>query len=383
MSDLETQTKTALDAIQSSLKEANERTQHELKNQGSMNESTKKSVDELMIKLNETTAELKAVELKLSEQKTAQQAYVKTYGEQFVQSEGFKSFVSRGAQDNVKVSLKAITVANAGGMAARTTEAEVVGMPRRALTIRDLLTVVPLGTSTVEYTKQSVRTNNAAPVAEGASKPYSIYEYLPQTIVAKALAHLAKVTRQAMDDAPRLQAEINGEMTYGLKLLEEAQILYGSGTGENLHGIIPQATAYLAPITIAGATNIDVLRLAALQAAIGNYPADGIALSMADWAKIELTKETSGAYIFANPQGIATPSMWGLPVVASSAMTTGQFLVGSFKFGATLYDRMAIEVMIANQNADDFEKNLLTLRVEERLALAVKRPASFITGTFA
>jgi HK97 family phage major capsid protein len=64
-------------------------------------------------------------------------------------------------------------------------------------------------------------------------------------------------------------------------------------------------------------------------------------------------------------------------------MALGAFLVGSFRFGATLYDRMGIEVLLSSENADDFEKNLLTMRAEQRLALAVKRPASFISGTFA
>ena len=63
-------------------------------------------------------------------------------------------------------------------------------------------------------------------------------------------------------------------------------------------------------------------------------------------------------------------------------MTIDKFLVGSFRFGATLYDRMGVEVLISTENVDDFEKNLATMRCEERLALAVKRPGAFIFGDF-
>jgi HK97 family phage major capsid protein len=74
--------------------------------------------------------------------------------------------------------------------------------------------------------------------------------------------------------------------------------------------------------------------------------------------------------------------LWGLPVVDTPAMAVDSFLVGAFRFGATLYDRMGVEILISTENADDFEKNLATMRAEERIALAVKRPASFVVGDF-
>ena len=119
-----------------------------------------------------------------------------------------------------------------------------------------------------------------------------------------------------------------------------------------------------------------------LQNSIALLPADGIVLHEIDWADIELTKTTDGAYLFANPQGNVDSRMWGLPVVATPAMTAGDFLVGAFKMGATVYDRMAVEVLISTENVDDFEKNLATMRAEERVAIAVKRPQAFTKGTF-
>ncbi|UAK25859.1 phage major capsid protein [Sphingomonas nostoxanthinifaciens] len=311
---------------------------------------------------------------------------IKGYGQQLAESEKLKSFVERGAQGSTRIELKAITTSagSAGGMIVSQRETEIVGIPKRPdIILRDLLTVVPIATGSVDYPKQTTRTNAAAPVPEGTTKPYSNYGWSRVTANVRTLAHLAKLTKQALDDAPRLQAEVDAEMRYGLALAEDAQILLGDGTGENLYGLMPQATAYALPAgATAPANQIDKLRAAVLQAILAYFPPDGIVLNPIDWYNIEITKDAAGGYIFANPQGVAGPVLWGKPVAQTVSMTVGAFLTGAFKLAATLYDRETVEVLISSENADDFEKNLLTMRAEERLALAVKRSAALIKGTF-
>lgn len=342
----------------------------------------KEQVDKTLTGFNGLKAQIEEMEQKLARGAGDDSRREKSMGEQFVESKGFGEFRERGAQGSVKVEVKAVTSANAGGLIRPLYETEPVSLPRRRFTIRDLLPVIPISTSSVDYPKQTTRTNAAAPVAETAAKQYSDYVWSNATAPVRTIAHLAKITRQAMDDAPRLISEIDAELRYGLGLVEEDQILNGDGTGQNLSGIVTQATAYSAPITITSPTSIDLLRLAMLQASLALWPADGIVLNEADWARIELQKTTDGAYLFANPQGTVESRMWGLPVVATPAIAADKFLVGAFKMGATLYDRMGIEVLISTENVDDFEKNLATMRAEERIALAVKRPGSFIYGDF-
>lgn len=384
MSDFET--KQALEAglakVTDQVKEWGEKATAESAKAGELSKKTREAVDELLIKHNELQAEVRDLEKKAVERKGDLAERQKSYGEQLVESEQFKRFSENGKQGSMKMDLKAVTSTAAGGLIRPLYETEPVGIPKRRFTIRDLLPVVPISTSSVDYPKQQSRTNAAAPVAESAAKPYSDYAWTNATAPVRTIAHLAKLTRQAMDDAPRLVAEVDAEMRYGLALVEEAQILNGNGTGQNLSGIVTQATAYAAPITVASPTSIDMLRLAMLQGALALYPATGIVLNEADWARIELTKTTDGAYLFANPQGTVDARMWGLPVVATPAMEIDKFLVGNFQIGATLYDRMGVEVLISTENDKDFEMNLATMRAEERLALAVKRPGAFIYGDF-
>lgn len=317
----------------------------------------------------------------------------KSWGEQFVGSDAYVQGGEHGLRSSkrgvVQAELKSVTSATAAGLIVSHREQGITSLLQEPLAIANLLPSVAVATSSVDYAIQTLRDNNAAPVAESAAKPYSDYAWEQRTAIIRVLAHLTKITRQAMDDAPRLMGEINSEMLYGLHYIKDRQYLYGTGVGQNLHGIMPQATAFALPAGFAqraadpGVTKVDVLRVAMLVNALALLPADALVLSPVDWADIEMTKTKDGAYLFANPQGQVGNRMWGLPVVDTQAMTPGDFLAGNFRLGAVEYTRMGIELLLSTENVDDFEKNLATLRAEERCAIAVKRPQAFTKGTFA
>ena len=246
------------------------------------------------------------------------------------------------------------------------------------MTVRDLITPGRTASSLIQYVRETGFTNSAATVAEGTLKPESDLTYDLQQSAVVTIAHWIKASKQILDDFPALQSMIDGRLRYGLAFVEEAQLLKGSGSGNNLNGIYTQATAYAAPITISGATKIDVLRLMLLQAELAEYPSTGIVLHPTDWAAIELTKDSTGGYIFANPQSLATPQLWGRPVVPTQAMTVDTALVGAFKLGAQVFDREDANVVISSEDQDNFVKNMVTIRAEERLGLAVYRPQAFV-----
>lgn len=352
----------------------------EAKKSGVLSAETKASADAALTGINTLREQLADIEQKMARKPTGEDQ-VKSYGEQLVESDRFKAWTADGKSGSLRMRFKAITAAQAGAVSGRDL-AQPVAMPQRELTIRDLLTVVPTDSGSVDYARQTTRTNAAAAVAEGAAKPTSAYVWAIINAPVRTIAHLAKLTRQAIDDQRQLQGEVEQEMRYGLKLTEEDQILNGDGVGENLSGLVTNATAYVAPFDPAGTeTPIDFIRLAMLQADLALYPVDGIVMNPTDWARIELTKDTTGGYIFTNPANLAGPRLWSKPVVSTPAMTVDKFLVGGFKL-QTLYDRMDPEVLISSENSDDFEKNLYTMRCEERLALAVKRPGALIYGDF-
>jgi len=256
-------------------------------------------------------------------------------------------------------------------------------MPKQRLFIRDLIAPGETTSPAIFWVQQTGFVNNAAVVPEGTLKPLSTISFDTKITPVTTIAHLFKASKQILDDFAQLRSTIDSESRYGLKYAEEQEILFGDGAGMHLDGIVPQAQAFDPAFTVEHQTTIDDLRLAMLQSQVARLPADGFVLHFIDWAKIELTKDELGRYILANPQSLLGPTLWGLPIVATEAAEfEGEFLTGPFKTGAQLFDREDANVVISTENNDDFEKNMVTIRCEERLALAVKRPEGFITGAF-
>ena len=354
--------------------------------------SFNEKADEALLKMNELTERVTSMDQKLARAAEFSQgaARAKSLGEQFANDESVKAFLAtQEKRGKAQLMLKAtITTAvtdaagSAGDAVTSTRLPGIVSPNDRRLTVRDLITPGQMDGSVLEYVREKGFTNNAAPVAEGARKPESDIQLELISTTAKVIAHYAKASRQILDDAAQLRTYIDGRLRYGLAFKEEQQLLNGDGTGQNLLGIVPQATAYAAPggITAVSPTAIDQMRFAMLQAALAEYPATGHVMNPIDWTRIETTKDLEGRYIIGNPQGTVSPTLWGLPVVATQAMTVDKFLTGAFALGAQVFDRWQARVEIATENEDDFVKNLVTMLCEERLALAVYRPEAFIYG---
>lgn len=378
-----------LKRIGDEVKSAGEKAIAEAKNAGTMSAETKAKVDELLVKQGELQARLQEAEQKLDRRGASEDEQHKTAGAEFVNSDAYKAYVAEGNfKKSFNFATKAVTsitsattgTGAAGDAIAPDRLGGILAAPNRRMTVRDLLTPGRTNSNLIQYVQETGFQNMAATVAEGVAKPQSdiAFDLVASSVVK--IATYVKASTEILMDAAMMQSYIDGRLRYMLAYVEEGQLLNGSGTGNNLNGIYTQATAYAAPITVVSPTRIDVLRLALLQAELAEYPSTGIVLHPSDWAAIELQKDAGGNYIFANPQSLAQPALWGRPVVSTQAMTADTFLVGAFKLGAQIFDRMQANVMVATENEDDFIKNMVTILAEERLGLAVYRPAAFVKG---
>lgn len=354
-----------------------------------LTEKVKGDADQALVQMNELAGQVTELAQKLARSDGGDGSATKSLGEQFVESEGFKSWADgrprQGKADlAVKATITTSTTNAPGSVGAATERTRLPGMvelPRQRLVVRDLISQGRIDNAAIEYIREVGFTNNAAPVAETVKKPESDIQMELISTSAKVIAHWMKVSKQALSDVSQLRSHIDNRLLWGLAFKEEQQLLHGDGTGQNLLGIVPQASAYAVPagIPTEGLTVIDTLRIAQLQAALALYPATGHVLNPIDWAVIELTKDEIGRHIIGQPQGDAPASLWRLPVVETPAMTQGKFLTGAFQMGAEVFDLWDSRVEAGFEN-DDFTRNLLTLLAEERIALAVYRPEAFIYG---
>ncbi|EAS4436317.1 phage major capsid protein [Salmonella enterica] len=366
----------------------------EAKKSGKLSEETKAAVDKMASEFNalrEAEKTLKAAIGEL-EQHVAQMPLanakhiVETVGQQVISAEALKTF-SASVEGGKRVSIPVNAALISSGVAEGVVEPQrlpgIDTTPKQRLFIRDLIAPGRTSSPAIFWVQQTGFTNKAAVVAENTTKPYSDIAFATKITPVTTIAHMFKASKQILDDFAQLQSTVDAEIRYGLKYVEEQEILFGDGTGVHLHGIVPQASAFSAEFRVEQQNGIDDLRLAMLQAQLARFPASGHVLHFIDWAKIELTKDTLGRYILANPSGLTGPTLWGLPVVATEAAAfKGKFLTGAFNAGAQIFDREDANVVISTENADDFEKNMISIRCEERLALAVKRPEAFIYGSF-
>jgi HK97 family phage major capsid protein len=290
----------------------------------------------------------------------------------------------RGKSFNIPISRKALTNTGVTGAALNYPgqELSLVAPLLRRLTVRDLLMPGRTSKAVVFYPRESGYTNSAAVVSEGSLKPKSdiTFEIITETV--RTIAHLQDISLQMMDDVPYLVSYINGRMIYSLKLIEEDELLNGSGTGQHLEGIYTAATHYANTTSLANEQDLDKLRLAMLQVELANAFSTGVVLHPTNWALIELLKDANRNYLFTNPQTTTTGRIWGRDVVSTAAMTLNRFLVGDFAAHAQILDRQDANIAISFENKDNFERNMATIRVEERLALAIYRPEAFIKGRF-
>ena len=280
------------------------------------------------------------------------------------------------------------SAAASAGVLIQPHQAGIIMGPEQPLTVRDLFQAVSISSNAIEWVQEKLFTNNAGPQnGEGTAKPESGITFEKKTSAVETLAHWIPASRQVLADAPQLQGLIDGRLRFGLKLKEDAALLYGDGTNGNLLGAVPQATVFSStgmPVVPTGGpahTSIDYLRWAFLQVSQAMYPATFAVMSLEDWAKIQMLKTTDGAYIFGTPTDGAAPRVWGKQVVESHGMAAGKFLAGS-GFAATVYDREEVTVRVAEQHADFFVKNMVAILCEERLGFTVERPAALVAGSY-
>lgn len=317
------------------------------------------------------------------------------YGSRFVNSNEFKAFKSALRDRNASVRLElsaAPETTQASNSATRTSlaqpyEAGIVTDPRQILAIESLFGKINIDVNAYQYIKYGFVTTQTATgpavVSEGSAKPESNYSGTIETGTIKTLAHWTKMTEQMIADNGNIVAFINDDMQYQLNKVIDAQIVNGSGSGQ-LKGLSASGnyTDYITGAGIdTGDTVIDLILKVKTKMEAANIRNISLLLNPVDWCKVLCSKNVNKDYLIPGIVDIPQQRIWGVPVILSGSVTSGKFHMGNFYEGGKIFERQGVTVEMA-RSGDDFEKNLMTLRVERRMDFAVVQPKALAYGDF-
>jgi HK97 family phage major capsid protein len=261
----------------------------------------------------------------------------------------------------------------------------LVDTRRRRLFVRDLIGVQQTGLAAIPYVRELNPVANAlsaSTVAEQGVKPEATMQFTPDSAPVVVVATTIPITTQILEDATTLVGYINGRLIYMLEYREEDEILRGNGVLPDLKGIMTYSGIQTQSTAGAGEYAITLGNAIAKIELVDGY-ADGVAMNPATFWAMVTHRAAAGSGTFDAGAFTQAPIqyVWGLPVVRTNAMTANQNLVGNFAMGATLFDRSQSGVRVFEQHSDYAAKNMVLLRAEERIALAVNRPDFFCVAT--
>lgn len=258
--------------------------------------------------------------------------------------------------------------------------------------LSDLLSPGVLGaeSNAVTYLVEGGVEGGFETVAAGGAKPqFHIGDPTTRTDGLKKIAGFIKFTDEMVEDAQFWVSEINNRGLYLLALAEENQLFNGNGTGNNVLGL-RNRSGIQTETSASAADNPDALyrAISKVQTATG-LSADGIAINPLDYQNLRLRKDGNGQYFgggfFQGEYGNGgiewQPPVWGLRTIVTAAVPAGRPLVGAFGAAASVYRKGGVRVESTNSHVDDFTNNLITTRIEERVALAVRIPAAIVDVT--
>lgn len=371
--------KNMLNGLDSKVQDVINKTNEEVQNASKIGRENKEIINSLesqITDLNAAISDLSQKGVKIQEESKPQ-----SIGNQFVDSDAFKNMQS-GHSVKARFEIQNNTITGSDATVAPDRQSGIIGGAFRSLRLTDVMPSYNTTSNAVEYTRENVFTNNAAETAEAAQKPESVVDFELVSTPVRTIAHFIKLSKQIMDDAPALASYVDGRMRYGVELREETQLISGDGTGANLSGLLATGnhTVFTAQ---SGESGMLSIRRAIQQVKAADYDADVVLLNPADMMVLDIEKASDGHFIN-NPNSVRSSqpaTVWGLPVVESNSIPEGQFLVGSFAMAAALWRRQGVVVDLFEQDGDNAQKNLVTLRAEKRCALAIYRPASLVGGT--
>lgn len=252
--------------------------------------------------------------------------------------------------------------------------------------VRDILPVGNTNSNVIRYIRDNGGEGGPAMVAEAGTKPQIDRDLQIYDANVRKIATYFRVPEEMIEDIPYLSSFLTQIGLEEVMVVEDNQLLYGDGTGQNISGLFTNATAFAAGTSVIGASsnNFDVVLAAKKQLRVAKVGGPLVGLvSPVDWFAMRTKKDTTNNYLFlGGGNGIDLGlNIDGVRLIEHTAITADDFIIFQPR-AAQIFDRTGTAVRFFDQDQDNAIKNLITIVIEKREALAIYRPLAIVKGTF-
>ena len=314
----------------------------------------------------------------------------KSFGDLIVESDAIKGYrpgAGVGPSARVEIDLKTLFSSGAGWDPEDLRTGRVEFFPTRPAP--HVVNAIPQTTTTMQavlYMEETTYTNAAAETAESTQATPGTYPEAALALTEKSspvqkIAVFLPVTDEQFEDEPRARSYVENRLPFMLRQRLDAQCLVGNGTNPNLLGtenVVGIQTQALGTDPVPDAI-YKVMR---------KIREDGFAepsvvfITPTKWEGVRLLRTADGQYIWGHPAIPGPETIWGVPVVQTTAVTGTKAVVGDYTNFSELAVRRGVDVQVSNSHSDFFITGKLAIRADVRCALLHYRPKSFgvVTG---
>lgn len=306
----------------------------------------------------------------------------KSFGKLLVASEAVKAWKGgQGPTSQIDVGLKTLFETTAGWdpFDARSDRVELLAT-RPAPHVVNFIPQTTTGQSTVKYMEETTFTNAAAEAAEGTAYGEATLVLTEKSSEVRKVAVFLPVTDEQFEDEPRAESYVNNRLPFMLRQRLDSQALVGNGTAPNLRGtenVVGIQSQALGTDSIPDAT-YKAMRLIRDD---GFAEPSVVFIRPSKWETVRLLKTADGQYVWGHPALPGPETIWGVPVVQTTAPTATKAVIGDYRNFSELAARRGIEVQVSNSHGSFFIEGKLAIRADVRVALVHYRPKAFAVVT--
>lgn len=312
----------------------------------------------------------------------APKASAKSFGTQVVESGALKAMNQPFTLADVDV--KTLMSTGAGWAPFVERAPGVVLSPTRPLGLLDYLPVINTTQNSYKFMLETTYTNNAAEVAESVQGTLASYgeaalALTETTADIRKIPVFLPVSDEQLADVPGIRDYLDARLGYMVRARLEAQVIAGNGSAPNIRGLINVSGVNT---QAKGADSVPdaIYKGITLIRVNGETEPNLILMHPSDWQDIRILQNSTGQYLWENPAFPGQMTMFGLPIVLSTAVTQNTAVILDTMYNNVVM-RQGVDIQVTNSHSTWFVSGVQAIRADVRAGLACTRAKSICTVT--